>query len=140
MIPVFSVAWENDDGRVVAQEKGLYAIRYDAEREIIRIARLGVQNVDDVERYLKELSRVVCEMRARCGRVRLLADLRYSPVRTSAVAERIRVANLALYRPGDRVALLVESSLLKMQLRRNLVPDYQNIFLSPTAAEIWLAA
>jgi hypothetical protein len=51
----------------------------------------------------------------------------------------MRAGNLRLYRAGDRIALIVESSLLKMQLRRTLV-EFQNIFVSPNAAETWVTA
>ncbi|MDO6412874.1 hypothetical protein Q4F19_00620 [Sphingomonas sp. BIUV-7] len=118
----------------------LYAIDHDQSSDIIRVSDLAVQSVEEIDRYLGELGREIAAMRARRGTVRLLADLRHSPIRSQAAAERLRRGNLTLYRAGDRVALLVESSLMKMQLRRNLVADYQNIFVSPHAAETWLTA
>lgn len=127
-------------GQVVASAPGLYEITRDDRMRIVRINRISVQTLDEVDRYLAVLGEVIRDARSRHGRVRVLADLRNSPVRTLEAAERLRMGNLALYRRGDRVALLVESSLLKMQLRRNLVADYQNIFLSPNAAETWLTA
>lgn len=138
MAPVVPSAAEADC-QVVASEPGLYEIIRDDRLKIVRIDRIGVQQLADVDRYLAVLGDVVRDVRLRFGRVRVLADLRNSPVRTQEAAERMRLGNLALYRPGDRVALIVESSLLKMQLRRTLV-EYQNIFLSPHAAETWLTA
>lgn len=127
------------DCQVVALEPDLYEIVRDDRLKILRINRVGVQQRADVDRYLAVLGDVVRDARLRFGRVRVLADLRNSPIRTQEAAERMRVGNLALYRIGDRVALIVESSLLKMQLRRTLI-EYQNIFLSPHAAETWLTA
>jgi len=127
-------------GRIIAAVPGLFEIRHDEDLEIIRVSGVGVQRVEDVDRYLAELGRSIAAMRARRGPIRLLADLRHSPVRSQPVAERLRLGNLTLYRAGDRVALLVESSLMKMQLRRNLVPEYQAIFMSANAAETWLTA
>lgn len=129
----------NADCEVVAAEPGLYEIARDDRLKILRINRVAVQHLTDVDRYLAVIGEVVRDARLRFGRVRVLADLRNSPVRTQEAAERLRTGNLALYRTGDRVALIVESSLLKMQLRRTLV-EYQNIFLSPNAAETWLTA
>ncbi|WP_447724092.1 hypothetical protein [Sphingomonas koreensis] len=123
----------------MASEPGLYEIARDDQLKILRITRVAVQQLADVDRYLAVLGDVVRDARLRFGRVRVLADLRNSPIRTQEAAERMRVGNLVLYRAGDRVALIVESSLLKMQLRRTLV-EYQNIFLSPHAAETWLTA
>jgi hypothetical protein len=136
--PVASSAADGDC-QVVASEPGLYEIVRDDRIRIVRINRVAVQQLADVDRYLAVLGDVVRDARTRFGRVRILADLRNSPIRTQEAAERMRLGNLALYREGDRVALIVESSLLKMQLRRTLV-EYQNIFLSPNAAETWLTA
>lgn len=124
---------------VVASEPGLYEIVRDDRVRIVRVNSVAVQQLADVDRYLAILGDVVRDARLRFGKVRVLADLRNSPIRTQEAAERMRTGNLALYRDGDRVALIVESSLLKMQLRRTLV-EYQNIFLSPSAAETWLTA
>jgi hypothetical protein len=124
---------------VVASEPGLYEIVRDDRVRIVRVNSVAVQQLADVDRYLTILGDVVRDARLRFGKVRVLADLRNSPIRTQEAAERMRTGNLALYRDGDRVALIVESSLLKMQLRRTLV-EYQNIFLSPSAAETWLTA
>ena len=138
MAPVAPSAVDSDC-QVVASEPGLYEIIRDDPLRILRISRVVVQQLGDVDRYLAVLGDVVRDARLRFGRVRVLADLRNSPIRTQEAAERMRLGNLALYREGDRVALIVESSLLKMQLRRTLV-EYQNIFLSPHAAETWLTA
>ena len=138
MAPVAPSAAEGDC-LVVASEPGLYEIIRDDRLKILRINRVAVQQLPDVDRYLAVLGDIVRDARLRFSRVRVLADLRNSPIRTQEAAERMRMGNLALYRTGDRVALIVESSLLKMQLRRTLV-EYQNIFLSPHAAETWLTA
>ena len=138
MAPVAPSAADGDC-QVVAAEPGLYEIVRDDRLKILRISSVAVQHIDEVDRYLRVIGDIVRDARLRFGRVRVLADLRNSPVRTQEAAERLRMGNLALYRSGDRVALIVESSLLKMQLRRTLV-EYQNIFLSPHAAETWLTA
>ena len=138
MAPVASSAADTECV-VVASEPGLYEIVRDDRVRILRINSVAVQQLADVDRYLTILGDVVRDARLRFGKVRVLADLRNSPIRTQESAERMRTGNLALYRDGDRVALIVESSLLKMQLRRTLV-EYQNIFLSPSAAETWLTA
>ena len=138
MAPVASSAADTECV-VVASEPGLYEIVRDDRVKILRINSVAVQQLTDVDRYLTILGEIVRDARLRFGKVRVLADLRNSPIRTQEAAERMRTGNLALYRDGDRVALIVESSLLKMQLRRTLV-EYQNIFLSPSAAETWLTA
>lgn len=126
-------------GRVVAAIPGQYEIVRDDRLALIRISCTGLRLGDEVDRYLSVLEPIVADMRACHGRVRVLADLRNAPIRTQEAADKMRAGNLRLYRTGDRVALIVESSLLKMQLRRTLV-EYQNIFVSPNAAETWVTA
>ncbi|WP_423602234.1 hypothetical protein [Sphingomonas sp. MS122] len=138
MTPVGGSA-EDADWLVVAAASDRYEIIRDDRLKILRINQVAVQTREEVDQYLAVLGEIVRDVRLRFGRVRVLADLRNAPVRTQEAAERMRMGNLALYRSGDRVALIVESSLLKMQLRRTLV-EYQNIFLSPNAAETWLTA
>lgn len=139
MVTPLDASAADGDWQVVAAAPGLYEIIRDGRLKILRINQVGVRTLGEVDRYLAVLGDVVRDTRLRFGRVRVLADLRNAPLRTQEAAERMRMGNLALYRPGDRVALIVESSLLKMQLRRTLV-EYQNIFLSPNAAETWLTA
>lgn len=138
MTPVGGSA-EEADWLVVAAASDRYEIIRDDRLKILRISQVAVQTREEVDQYLAVLGEIVRDARLRFGRVRVLADLRNAPLRTQEAAERMRMGNLALYRTGDRVALIVESSLLKMQLRRTLV-EYQNIFLSPNAAETWLTA
>lgn len=126
-------------GRVVASIPGQYEIVRDDRLGLIRISCTGLRLGEEVDRYLAVLEPIVTDMRACYGRVRVLADLRNAPIRTQEAVDRMRAGNLRLYRAGDRIALIVESSLLKMQLRRTLV-EYQNIFVSPNAAETWVTA
>ncbi|MDR6850579.1 hypothetical protein J2Y54_000072 [Sphingomonas sp. BE123] len=138
MIPVTMRAGEAH-GRVVASVADQYEVIRDDRLGLLRIRCVGLRLGDEVDRYLAVLDPIVADMRACFGRVRVLADLRNAPIRTQDAADRMRAGNLRLYRAGDRVALIVESSLLKMQLRRTLVA-YQNIFVSPNAAETWATA
>ncbi|MES2754527.1 MAG: hypothetical protein V4659_07675 [Pseudomonadota bacterium] len=117
-----------------------FHIELDSDQSIVRTANVTVQTVADVDRYIVALSQMLDRARRNFGRALVLADLRAAPVRSQDVAERLHAHNLTLYRPGERVALLVESSLLKLQLRRNLVADLQNIFMSENAAITWLRA
>lgn len=126
-------------GRVVAAMPGQYEIVRDDRLAVIRTRCVGLKLGEEVDRYLAVLEPIVADMRACHGRVRVLADLRNAPIRTQEAADKMRAGNLRLYRAGDRIALIVESSLLKMQLRRTLIAS-QNIFVSPNAAETWVTA
>ena len=55
-------------------------------------------------------------------------------------AERIGHATTNLYTDHERVALIVESSTLRAQLKTAISVENMAYFLSPTAARIWLNA
>jgi len=117
-----------------------FRVGIDTVHGVVRSEKLTVQTADDVDRYIDALTLILTGARQRFGHALVLADLRDAPIRSQLAAERLRQHNLKLYHPGERVALLVSSSLLKMQLRRNLVPEYQEIFMSERAAILWLQA
>ena len=118
-------------------EHPLYSIAIDPVG-IVRISRLTVLTAEQVDDYLETLTELLHLVRQRFQRVCVFADLRGSPVRAQKAAEQLRIGNNELYRKGDRVALLVESSLLKLQLQRNIVPEYQALFTVAEDAEAWL--
>jgi hypothetical protein len=72
-------------------------------------------------------------------RVRIVADLRRSQTQSREVADFLRQALEGIYRPKDRIAMVVSNSLVKMQMRRLLASDIREYFLSPAEAEAWLA-
>jgi hypothetical protein len=72
-------------------------------------------------------------------RVRVMADLRKSQTQSREVADFLRQALEGIYRPEDRIAMIVSNSLVKMQMRRLLASDIREYFLSPGEAEAWLA-
>ena len=125
---------------LLSQQRPDYSITLDRATGIVRVSGLILATPSDVDRYVAELDSVVREARLLSGKARVLADLRHSPVRSQDAAERLRHHNSSLYRPGERVALLVASALLALQLKRNLVADLQAVFVSEAEAEAWLLA
>lgn len=117
-----------------------FEISLDDTMGIVRTGALTFQSAAEVDHYVGVLAKFLETARHRYGRALVLADLCEAPVRSQEAVDRLRSYNQSLYRKHERVALLVESSLLKLQLRRNLVPDLQNIFMSRNAAETWLQA
>jgi hypothetical protein len=117
----------------------LWDIRFDADTGVIRVSCHGLWMPADADHHIDELQRIVEHVRP-LGPARVMADLRDTVVRPMDTAQRLRERNRALYRDGERLALVVGSSLLKMQTRRNLLGSWQEIFLSENAAETWLRA
>lgn len=128
----------NRDWSVPLSLPGMYDIAYDRDVGIVRILGLQSNRPEDLDSYLALLIDVYRRCRSDHKILRAVVDLRGAPVRTQAIAERLQRSGKELYRTGDRVALVVGSSLFKMQLRRIIVPEIQEIFLDTDEAEAWL--
>jgi hypothetical protein len=125
---------------MVAGPRPLLTFRYDPVAKIIRIAGVGICTVDDIDVHFAELALLIERVRAQNGEVLALVDMARAPVQSAEVAERIQHATGRLYRPGDRIALIVQSFLLKAQMRSVTWEGNTAIFVSPHAAETWLCA
>lgn len=107
---------------------------------IIRVVGTGHWSPADVEIHFAALHRLIAGRRAVAAPVLVLVDLTASPVQESAIAERIGRATTRVYKESDRVAVIVTSCLLKMQMKH--VVDVANLefFISHNAARMWLTA
>ena len=118
----------------------LLSFRYDLVAKIIRITGVGMWTVDYIDVHFAELALLIERVRAQHGEVLALVDLSRAPVQPAEVAARIHDATKRLYRANDRVALIVQSFLLKAQMKRVTWEENTAIFVSPHAAETWLCA
>jgi len=116
------------------------SFRYDPVAKIIRITGVGAWSVDYVDVHFAELAVLIDRVRGQHGEVLALVDLSRAPVQSDKVAERIHRATAQLYTPRDRIALIVQSFLLKAQMKRATWQANTAIFVSPHAAETWLCA
>ena len=117
-----------------------YSLRLDEDLGVVRAVTCGLWTSAEADEYIDNLARFVSDSRDRYGRAKVLVDRRRSPVQTSEVADRFGEANRTLYRPDDRLAIVVDSYLLKGQVRRRFVHEGAKAFLSYDAAETWLKA
>jgi hypothetical protein len=116
----------------------IYRIFLDERLGVIRTDVCGFWEADDGVIYFDQLARFIDIARRRFGSVKVLVDRRESPIQSAAVAAQMRTANARLYRPEDRLAIVVDSSLLLMQLRRLFSHAGSRAFLSSEEAEAWL--
>lgn len=119
---------------------GIIAIGIDRSLGAIRLTGSGFWSVGQIDAYFVDLRRLIARLRADTGRVLVLADMRGVPPQSPEVAERLYGQNEELYREGDRSAIILDTSLAKMQMRRLLDERYHGFFLSVDAAETWLRA
>ncbi|HSI18012.1 MAG TPA: hypothetical protein VK980_09595 [Sphingomonas sp.] len=121
-------------------ERPTLGFRYDPVAKIIRVTGVGAWTVDYVDVHFAELAVLIDRVRAQNGEVLALIDLSRAPVQSDEVAERIHSATARLYTARDRIALIVQSFLLKAQMKRATWQANTAIFVSPNAAETWLCA
>jgi len=116
------------------------AFRYDLATRIIRVTGTETWTLDDIDVHFAELAVLIDRVRAQNGVVSALVDLSRAPAQSPEVVARIHHATGRLYRPADRVALVVPSFPLKAELERLAWHDNTAIFVAAPAAESWLSA
>lgn len=122
-------------------DKPRYKIEEDRLQEAIFMSVGGFFDLPTLRDHFADNAAVVKRWRIAGRPIRVLinaVDLRpHSPEGKACVQE----ATSRIYRPGDRVAILVSSSLVKMQMRRALSRgEILNFFISENAAVTWLDA
>lgn len=135
-----------DNGRFLHEDSPLHPS--DAELTImpagpdgiIGVVGRGFWDTALVTAHFADLGSHIARVRAPAMPVRVLVDLRGAPPQRPEVTTIVRQATLALYRPADRVAVVVESSLVKIQMRRILDCSKMTFFISIDAARTWLNA
>jgi hypothetical protein len=119
----------------------VHAIREDRASGVIHVVIQGFFDLPTLERHFTAEKAVVDRWRVEGRPIRVLIDAVNLLPHSREGQERVQRATKAIYRPGDRVALQVSSSLVKMQMRRAYTQgDTLNFFLSNDAALMWLDA
>jgi tryptophanase len=132
---VLSTSWADEIGHPS------YAIFEDLVDGVIRMRVEGFFDVATLKRHFAENEVVVNRWRSVAMPIRVFIDAcdlkPHSPEGQACVQE----ATARIYREGDRVAVEVGSSLVKMQMRRVLKQgDVVDFFTSEQAALEWLRA
>lgn len=114
-------------------------VAYDSDAAIVRCSLKGLLTPEVVEKYERSLQQEVALARQKSPRVRMLFDSGEGLVQPAEIVKRLREVGDRVRRPGDRLAVVVGSALLKMQAERTT--DAQNdeqVFRSVADAEAWL--
>ncbi|MGV3768433.1 MAG: hypothetical protein ACO1NM_00225 [Sphingobium phenoxybenzoativorans] len=112
----------------------------DLDTQTVRVSSGGLWTQADAERSLVVHKRIIREARLRFGSVKAMIDLRDVIRPTLESALWFQSTNSEIYREDDRIAVVVKSSVFKIQLRRALMVGTREAFLSMDAAEMWLQA
>jgi hypothetical protein len=83
---------------------------------------------------------MIAQRRAAGRAVRVLVDLRLSGMQGPETAVRVVHWTQTIYEAGDRVAMIVASSLVRFRMQRVSRIEDREVFMSPGAARRWLLA
>ncbi|CAN5281458.1 hypothetical protein BH10PSE13_BH10PSE13_17480 [soil metagenome] len=113
--------------------------RYDADAAIVRCYLRGLLTMELLADYEHALRREMTAARRDSPRVLMLFDSGESIVQPAPIVERIRELGQSVRQPGDRLAVVVGSALLKMQAER-AIQGYadEQVFRTVAEAEVWL--
>ncbi len=113
---------------------------HDAAQGIIRVMGRGFWTEADIDAHFVELGHLIERVRAGGDDILALVDLSDAPVQSPDVTARITAQTRRVYRPEDRIAIVVQSSLMKMQMKRAVDRPNLEVFISRHAATTWLTA
>ena len=105
---------------------------------IVRVACSGFWLHDEARLYLGQIADEVEAIRVHERNVRVLVDNRHAAVQTFEVIGEVSSGLSQIYKPADRLAIVVESVLLKRQMERLPAVAITRIFAALKEAEDWL--
>jgi hypothetical protein len=138
--PIDASEFKPPPATTMALEQGVLRTEIDQQANIIRVLGRGLWSERYARAHFEELEWTLQRTRATRAPVRVLVDIREAAVQTPETTQCLADATDRLYKPGDRIAIVVASSLLKLQMRRATNASIHEIFISLNAAETWLSA
>jgi len=119
----------------------MYKIAFDDATKILTATIVGFWTAAEARQYLSEFERELKLARRICGgATRILIDCTQSTIQSQEVIEVLQSAQLLIQSlPGDRCAVVVSSSLAKIQTARTTENPSVRSFLAMAEATEWLA-
>jgi len=118
----------------------MFSFTIDHDSRVVRIVSAGAWTAEEAERYIVEFGQNFAEARRLFTEVRVLVDARKAAPHAPFMAKRLAILGRFFDQPGDRLAVVIETSLKKQQVSREGLPKFGMAFLSIDAAETWLFA
>jgi hypothetical protein len=116
----------------------MYSFRFNDADGILEVRASGMWNATTVESYRRDLGIEAAAARRRAGKLKLLFNAVGYAVQPQIVAQSAQQIDRVVL-PGDRVAVVIETSLLKLQARRVFAGwDRIELFVAEDAARSWL--
>lgn len=110
----------------------------DPNTRVVRVTCSGFWLHDEAMLYLGQIADEVGAVRVHERNVRVLVDNRHAAVQTFEVIGEVGTMLGNIYKPADRLAIIVGSVLLKRQMERLPAVAMTRIFGALKEAEDWL--
>ena len=117
---------------------GDLTIEVDRNQNLLKVVGRGFWPLPYLVDHLRQFEGALAEARRSLKPSRTLVDLRDAPVQSPDVAAYPHDAISRMYRPPERAAIVVGSSLVKMQMKRGFDPQIHAVFLTLREADDWL--
>lgn len=101
---------------------------------------MGVWDANVADCYALDIRRIVAEQRQLRPHLRAIVDRSANPVFDARVSEILMATYQDVLIPGDRIAMVVDSSLTKGHVRKIAGREETEMFLSISAARTWVLA
>jgi hypothetical protein len=106
--------------------------------DLIWIVGFGFWTPEIIKSHFEEFRSLV-RARREAGRIiRTVVDLRQAGVQSKETTDIMKASVASIHEAGDRVAIVLHSSLARMQMRRVLVSAHHEFFLSEEEAVRWV--
>lgn len=137
-----ALAFEDPQMRASYRRDGEREDRYLVWTEgcVLRIEARGCWDLDTARAYTSDIARIIGELRLIRPHLRAIVDRSNAPVFAPGVSEVLMATYQQVMRAGDRIGLVVDSSLMKAHYRRVAGREETQIFLSTSAALTWVLA
>jgi len=116
----------------------MFTFAFAPSTAILRVHVTGSWTLPEVERYGREAGIQFAKARQQAGSLRLLVNLARTEILSQAIVAPLAKAGMQYSRPDDRVALVVHSPLMKLQMKRMIGDAPTPIFVSDEDAVLWL--
>jgi hypothetical protein len=116
----------------------MFDFTYNRSAGLLQVRVSGSWTIPEIERYAREAGPQFASARKDAGLLRYLIDLRAANILSQEMMEPLGKAGMQYARADDRIALVVGSTLLKLQMRRMLGDAPIPIFISAPEATTWL--
>lgn len=119
----------------------MFVFDLEAKSQIVRCRTTGFWSMNDAKQFVDAFRTAIQQGRSQFGHLKILIDSRDMPVQDPVVNNTFfGLDRQFMNYPEDRFAILVSSSLLKIQAQRAITMDQSKVFISDSAARTWLLA